>query len=140
MRRFGRDAGGQSFVEVALALPILMLLVLGIADLGRFAVYGIAVTHAAQEAAAFAVQHVDATDGDVRLRVCGQLSLDTPMCTGLTVDCARGADLCATGRVAPTVRVSVRFDLPLLTGLIAARLGLQAIPLRADATLAGYTQ
>src|SRR5437667_12790202 len=42
---------GQAIVETALLLPILMLLVMGTADLGRVFYYSIAVTNAAREAA-----------------------------------------------------------------------------------------
>src|SRR3989442_14549222 len=42
---------GQAIVETALLLPILMLLVMGSADLGRGFYYAIAVTNSAREAA-----------------------------------------------------------------------------------------
>src|SRR3989449_5175395 len=42
---------GQAVVETALLVPILMLLVMGSADLGRVFYYSIAVTNAAREAA-----------------------------------------------------------------------------------------
>jgi Flp pilus assembly protein TadG len=48
--RFSRSRG-QAIVETALLLPILMLLVMGTADLGRVFYYSIAVTNAAREAA-----------------------------------------------------------------------------------------
>jgi Flp pilus assembly protein TadG len=141
MKRFGRETKGQSAVEIALALPILLLLVLGIADLGRVALYSIAVTHAARDAAAFAVQDLSVTDAAVKTRVCDELSLEKPACAGLTVNCFRGpVDNCNSGKAAPTVRVSVRFDVSLLTGMIANRLGVRAIPLHSDSTFAGYTQ
>jgi Flp pilus assembly protein TadG len=141
LRRFSRKTGGQSLVEVALALPILLLLVLGIADLGRFAFYSIAVTHAARDAAEYAMKDLRVTDAKVRTRVCGEMSLDGPKCVGLVIECSRGFDrTCDTGKAAPTVRVSVHFDLPLITGLIAERLGMRTIPLHGDSTFAGYTQ
>ncbi|MDQ2967660.1 MAG: pilus assembly protein [Actinomycetota bacterium] len=127
-------------VEIALALPILLLLVLGIADLGRVALYSIAVTHAARDAAAYAVQNLDVTDATINSRVCDELSLQKPACAGLQVHCFRGTDTCSTGKAAPTVRVSVQFDLSLLTGMIVNRLGVGAIPLHSDSTFAGYTQ
>src|ERR1700720_1770321 len=53
MRCHGLPYGkrGQAIVETALLLPILMLLVMGSADLGRVFYYSIAVTNAAREAA-----------------------------------------------------------------------------------------
>lgn len=50
-RRIGRRRGGQALVESALLFPIVMLLVLGSADLGRVFYYGIALTNAAREGA-----------------------------------------------------------------------------------------
>ena len=49
--RFSYSKKGQAIVETALLLPILMLLVMGSADLGRVFYYSIAVTNAAREAA-----------------------------------------------------------------------------------------
>src|ERR1700737_4626943 len=48
---FSYSKKGQAIVETALLLPILMLLVMGSADLGRVFYYSIAVTSAAREAA-----------------------------------------------------------------------------------------
>src|ERR1700730_19055136 len=50
-RPAGRSRKGQAIVETALLLPILMLLVMGSADLGRVFYYAIAVTNSAREAA-----------------------------------------------------------------------------------------
>jgi Flp pilus assembly protein TadG len=49
--RLPRSKRGQALVETALVLPILMLLVMGSADLGRVFYYAIAVTNASREAA-----------------------------------------------------------------------------------------
>ena len=50
-RRFCYSKRGQAIVETALLLPLLMLLTMGSADLGRVFYYSIAVTNAAREAA-----------------------------------------------------------------------------------------
>src|SRR5260370_10770992 len=50
-QRLSYSKRGQAIVETALLLPILMLLVMGSADLGRVFYYAIAVTNAAREAA-----------------------------------------------------------------------------------------
>src|SRR5437016_9760379 len=50
-QRLSYSKRGQAIVETALLLPILMLLVMGSADLGRVFYYSIAVTNAAREAA-----------------------------------------------------------------------------------------
>ncbi|MEA2634591.1 MAG: hypothetical protein QOH92_1358 [Chloroflexota bacterium] len=50
-RRLSYSKRGQAIVETALLLPLLMLLTMGSADLGRVFYYSIAVTNAAREAA-----------------------------------------------------------------------------------------
>jgi Flp pilus assembly protein TadG len=50
-RRAAAEEGGQSLVEVALCLPLLLLIVIGIVDVGRIYAYKVAVTNAAREAA-----------------------------------------------------------------------------------------
>src|SRR5438067_12762177 len=50
-QRVSYSRKGQAIVETALLLPILMLLVMGSADLGRVFYYAIAVTNSAREAA-----------------------------------------------------------------------------------------
>ena len=50
-RRLCYSRRGQALVETALLIPLLMLLVMGSADLGRVFYYSIAVTNAAREAA-----------------------------------------------------------------------------------------
>ena len=50
-RRLRYSKKGQAIVETALLLPLLMLLTMGSADLGRVFYYSIAVTNAAREAA-----------------------------------------------------------------------------------------
>jgi Flp pilus assembly protein TadG len=49
--RLSYSRKGQALVETALLLPLLMLLVMGSADLGRVFYYSIGVTNAAREAA-----------------------------------------------------------------------------------------
>jgi TadE-like protein len=140
MRRFASGARGQSLVEVAVAFPLLLLLVLGIADLGRFAYYAIGVAHAARDAAALVSKDPDATWAMAHSRVCAELRLDGADCATVAVDCLRGGESCDTRRPAASVRVVVRFELPLVTGVIAQRMGMRSIPLRGEATLPGYTQ
>ena len=51
-------ANGQSMVELALAMPVLTLLLLGVADFGRLFYVWIAVNNAAQAAAQYGSQSV----------------------------------------------------------------------------------
>jgi len=56
---------GQSLVEMALTLPVLLLLILGFIDLGRAVYYYSALGNAVREGARFASvqRHLDTTDG-----------------------------------------------------------------------------
>ena len=47
LRRFGRDGRGVSAVEFALVAPILLLLCLGMVEVGRFALLALKLQHAA---------------------------------------------------------------------------------------------
>ena len=55
------DQKGQSLVEVAVALPVLLLILLGILDLGRAYFTYIALADAAAEGAAYGAIHPDDT-------------------------------------------------------------------------------
>ena len=59
-----RDNAGQGTVELALALPVLFILVLGILEFGRAWNTKHAVTHAAREGARMAVVQDPAVDQD----------------------------------------------------------------------------
>jgi Flp pilus assembly protein TadG len=61
--RSPRRSRGQSLVEFALILPILMLILLGTIDFGRVLFSWIAVHNAAREAAAHAIWHPTDTGG-----------------------------------------------------------------------------
>src|ERR1700722_2857907 len=51
-----QGAAGQSLVELALVLPILLLLMIGIIEVGRFAYYSILVSNAARAGAQYGAQ------------------------------------------------------------------------------------
>jgi Flp pilus assembly protein TadG len=56
MKRMSLGQGGQSLVEVALMLPFMLLLMLGVIEFGRYAYIGILVGNAARAGAAYGVQ------------------------------------------------------------------------------------
>lgn len=58
-----REDKGQAFVELALVLPVLVLLLLGAAEVGRMAYAAIEVNNAARAGVAYAAQnHTTASD------------------------------------------------------------------------------
>jgi len=57
-----KDAG-QSLIELALTLPLLVLLLIGVAELGRLAYYSVEVSNAARAGVAYGAQnHVTASN------------------------------------------------------------------------------
>ncbi len=127
--------GGQSLVEIALALPLLLAVVVGIADVASVYRRTIAVTNAAREAAMFAVREPGATLTQVVQRACDEMSgtLDAPCPPEVTVTASpipsRGA----------TVRVDVvyRFT-PMSLTLVERLLPSAEIPIRAAVVFPGY--
>jgi hypothetical protein len=114
---FLSDDRGQSMVELALTLPLLLLIVIGIVDVGRIYAYSIATTNAAHEAAITAARDPQARlagvdtiglslgpVGDVTgicQRARDELGIGTPPvgqspCTTapVTVECLRGGTPC----------------------------------------------
>lgn len=117
---------GQSLVEVALMLPFLLLLLVGVIEMGRYAYIGILVGNAARAGAAYGTQSLvksvdtaginTAADNDFQnngqnvssLTVTSSVScgcdsggtITTATCTGT------GAGTCATGQWAVTLTVT----------------------------------
>ena len=135
LRTFGIADPGQSLVEIALALPLLLITLLGLVDVGRAYIYSTAVTNAAREAAVFAARTgytvADPTHGgEVALRACnetgfGAYSTTTPT---VTVSGGVGTATCAGGEVvtsrtcldatAGDANVSVSYQFNLVSGYL----------------------
>jgi Flp pilus assembly protein TadG len=99
-----RSSAGQSLVELALVLPILIVLFLGTAEIGRIYFAQIALEEAVQEGATYAAQQP--TDGaGIANRV--TTSSDHPEVVGAAV----GSPICT----AETVTVSATYQLPTVT-------------------------
>jgi len=60
---YKRKEKGQSLVEFVLILPVLLIILAGVLDLGRLYFAYVAVTDAAAEGAAYAAIHPDDRDG-----------------------------------------------------------------------------
>lgn len=74
LRGWAAEDRGQSFVEVALCLPILLLIVIGIVDIGRVYAYKVATTNAAREAAIFGARFPQATGATICQRAIEELA------------------------------------------------------------------
>lgn len=121
MRR-ARGDGGQASVELALVLPLVLLLLLGMVQLGLLVRDQILVVHAAREAAREAA--VDPAPDAPRRAAAASSALDGAR---LTVN--------SSGRSGPgsRVRVDVAYRAPTAVPLIGPALG--DLTLRATATM-----
>ena len=155
MRRSQRSARlddrGQSLIEVALLLPLLLLIVIGMVDIGRTFSFKLAVTNAAREAAIHAARDPAVTLGDVCQRARTELGAGAGPCNGpIFVTCARGGADCDAGNAASPsysflyrtageggagVAVTVRYDVTLLTGYLVGRV-FRVNPVSVSATAA----
>lgn len=80
-----RRRRGQSTVELALTLPLLLLLVLGIVDFGRVFVAANVLSHAARDATRYA--SLNATDlGGIRARVIDEGARSSVLITAADID------------------------------------------------------
>ena len=126
---------GQAVVEFALVVPLLVLLVAGVIDLGNGYQTYIAMTNAAREGAHYGINSGDSS------AICAHVQQALP--SGLSVACdagnvcyaVNGDGSCAGGGTrgaGKPVCVSISYSLPTFMGAV---LGFDTIPLRASATM-----
>lgn len=131
-----RDAVGQSLVEFALAVPVLLLLLLGIVDIGRAYYYTVMIAGAAREAAAYAATNPTADGTAVAQHGCnatGLVAYGSACPAPLTVTCLTP---CPTGGSDATVRVTYSFTL-ISAYLVDRVIDVNPLALRADAHFPG---
>jgi Flp pilus assembly protein TadG len=100
-RRKEQKEKGQSLLELALILPLLIIILAGVLDLGRLYYAYVAVTDAAAEGASYAAIHPEQSDRDEVLQRAqeasrGLVQIDSSM---VAVDCptvASGAPITVT--------------------------------------------
>src|SRR5580700_2499751 len=82
---FGTESAedGQTLLEVALLTPLLLLLLVGIFEVGRFAYYSIEVSNAARAAVQYGAQSLADARDTVGLKQAAMN--DSPDVSGLTV-------------------------------------------------------
>lgn len=100
---------GAAAVELAIILPLLLLLLLGIMEFGRAYNVQISLSQAAREGARHAAIHWNDDDLDVE----GTALAAAPSLDGLPVEIADNADSCGT---ADEVEVTATVDLGSMTG------------------------
>ena len=137
---------GQSLVEFALILPILLILILGALDIGRIITTKIAVTNAAREGANFLSRNVfvdeEANQADIDA-TCAVISREATSTDGtfvnVTIECSEieinigpSPDCCTQGQ---PVQVTVRKTVDLIYGDILQFLGSISGPLEIASTV-----
>jgi Flp pilus assembly protein TadG len=137
---------GQSLVELALLLPLLLLILLGLADFGRAFYYTTIISNAAREGAAYLSQNpgvagfADTNTSSVKTKVCNETGLfayNSPSTCSLTVTPPGAVNFSAyvAGQDAVVV-VSYDFR-PISSYLVSRLIETDPMPLRAQATYPG---
>ena len=120
-------SNGQSLVEFALVLPLLLLLLIGAIEIGRAAFYSIAVTNAARSAVQYGAQSPVTANDNTGIK---QAALnDAPMLSPADItmskhcECPDGsaapncqATDCSDGRFIPYLQVNTQMQLTPLVG------------------------
>jgi Flp pilus assembly protein TadG len=120
-----RRQRGANLVEMALIVPLLLLLLAGVADLGRAYFTYITMINAAREGARHGVDH-PADTGGIIARVLSEAELNGVDLAGAQID------VDALGPSHPvTVTVTLDFDV-----ILAGVLGQPSFPIHAHATFA----
>jgi len=120
---------GQSLVEFALLLPILLLLVLGAMDFGRMFSTKITLTNAAREGANYLARHPDEYPNTTN--TAAVIATEASSLTGYTlaIACSGG---CNTG---DTATVTLTQGVDLITGGFLQTFGVGSGPLQLSSTV-----
>jgi Flp pilus assembly protein TadG len=118
--RGGKSQEGQSLVEFLVVLPVLLIIVAGLLDLGRLYYAYVAVTDAAGEGASYGAMHPDDENAIVARAV--QATAGLVQLSDDRVTIQRSAD---------AVQVTVTYSFTLVTPLVNTMVPGGVIPLRA---------
>jgi Flp pilus assembly protein TadG len=106
---------GQALVEFALVVPILLLLMMGVVDIGRLLFTYIALEDAVQEGSIYAA-HEPAPISEIEQRVL--TSSNHPEVTGATVSVS-----CTLATTPGTITVTASYPVPMITPVVSGILG-----------------
>jgi len=126
---------GQSLLEMALILPVLIIILAGVLDLGRLYYAYVSVTDAAAEGAAYAAMHPEQSSRDEVLKRAQEASKGLVQVdpNAVQVDCPTVAS-------GAPITVTVSYSFTVATPFINAIVPSGVLPLRAvaqEAILAG---
>jgi hypothetical protein len=127
-----KNEHGQALVEFAAIIVILMVLLLGLLDLGRAFFTFMALQDAAQEGATYASIKPGDSSGIVdRVRYASDMPVDLTDATQVNVSVNPLGSLCAGNAIEVVVEMPA---FAITTPLLGTILGSQSIPLRASVT------
>ena len=126
-QRTRRQSRGQSLVEAALTLPVLVLLMVGLLDFGRVYYTVVALRDAADEGAVYAAMNPNDLNG-IRMR-----AVDASPAL-VTINPANVQRFAPTLQVGQPITVTVTFDLELYTPLATTFVGGGILQLRGQST------
>lgn len=125
----GKSDSGQAVVELAVMLPVALMILIGVAELGRYATASIMVDHAARAGVQYAAQNRVTASNTAQIIQAAEA--DAPDISNLTVTptdfctCADGASStcqptdCSGSRIIEYVKVDTETQLPSLFGYFA---------------------
>lgn len=117
IRKTVRQKKGQGLVEMALVLPLLLLILFGIIEFGRVMGAGIMVTHGARDGARYGV--VGATDSEIISRIqtkSAAVLYDSRDPSKLTIEIERSGPT-RGGDIEVKVRYAVDLYIPLVSSI-----------------------
>ena len=121
--RFRHQFSGQDLVEYALLLPLMLIMIMGIFDLGRITFTYSTIVNISREGARYGVVNQCATNADVKAAVKDKsLGID-PNDLIFTISWVPANCLCPDPPGSGTVTVSVSSDFTPITPFIAGILG-----------------
>jgi len=103
-RRVFRSQSGQSLVELGLLMPVLLVLVLGIIDMGRYASQAIVVGNAARAGAAYGSQNTTKANDQAGIQTAAQN--DAQNISGLTITSTFVCGCDNGGTITPSVETN----------------------------------
>jgi len=117
LRKIIKQKKGQGLVEMAIVLPLLLLILFGIIEFGRVMSAGIMVTHVARDGARYGV--VGASDSDIVQRIQTQSAAalyDPTNPSKLIIDINRSGPT-RGGDIEVNVTYAVDLYIPLVSGI-----------------------
>jgi Flp pilus assembly pilin Flp len=115
-----KDERGAAMVEMAAVTVFLILLVLGIVDLGRVIFTNISLRDAVQEGASYAAYTEEATASDIEATIVNAVSSPDLSIATISLYCSPDPrDLQDGSRV----RIQMTYDIDLITPIVGAMLG-----------------